>query len=347
MSKKVFDYTQLAYFCNQSAIFLNAGISLYEGMAIMAQDTRTEAEKKVYSQISEELGVGMMFSQAVSDTGVFPEYLTDMAAIGEMSGNLDRCMSALAQYYEMQQDIKDNINSAVRYPAAMIAMMLVVITVLAVKVMPVFAQIYSVLDVQASGVMSGITGAGGLLAKVCVGLCAVFAVICGTVFGLNRTDTGRQKLAGFMMKFPLTKDIYTKTAEARFAQGMHMMLASGVDVSQAVQMTMPTVEHPDVKAKIAKISQAVSIGGSFEDAVSEVDLFTKMEQKMLTVSGRAGRTDSAMEKISQDYTKRVYTEINNKISVVEPVLVSAFAVIIGMVLLRAVLPLAGILTSMI
>ena len=150
--KKKLSNEELITFCGQMALILKSGISSLEGIYIMEDgDVQTEGGE-ILKEIREELEMCGMLYPAMKKTGVFPEYALHMTEIGEQTGRLDETMEALAAYYQREEEILDEVKSAVTYPVAMLGMLLVIVAVLFIKVMPVFEQVYMQLGQEMTGV---------------------------------------------------------------------------------------------------------------------------------------------------------------------------------------------------
>ena len=128
--KKKLSNEELITFCGQMALILKSGISSLEGIYIMEDgDVQTEGGE-ILKEIREELEMCGMLYPAMKKTGVFPEYALHMTEIGEQTGRLDETMEALAAYYQREEEILDEVKSAVTYPVAMLGMLLVIVAVL-------------------------------------------------------------------------------------------------------------------------------------------------------------------------------------------------------------------------
>lgn len=111
--RKLLSNEEIASFCNQTAMLFQAGIPPVESMNIMLEDVKSSGGRELLTQILEVCSQGEPFYRALESTGVFPDYVINMLALGEESGNLDVCMLSLAAYYEKEQNISDSIKGAV------------------------------------------------------------------------------------------------------------------------------------------------------------------------------------------------------------------------------------------
>ena len=159
---KVLSNSERILFCEQMGMILKSGISAAEGIMIMKEDAGQEESplRELYEEVQRNLEETGIFYDALEETGAFPDYMIQMARIGEQTGNLDEVMEGLAAYYEREENMVQDIKSAVTYPLLMLGMMLVIFLVMIVKVLPVFAQVYEQLGGQMTGMAAVLYSAG-------------------------------------------------------------------------------------------------------------------------------------------------------------------------------------------
>ena len=232
--KKKLSNEELITFCGQMALILKSGISSLEGIYIMEDgDVQTEG-REILKEIREELEMCGMLYPAMKKTGVFPEYALHMTEIGEQTGRLDETMEALAAYYQREEEILDEVKSAVTYPVAMLGMLLVIVAVLFIKVMPVFEQVYMQLGQEMTGVARQLLNIGGWMRQSAIVLVVLAVVILIIVFFVIFYKKARIEFISKIQTIGFMKKIAWKRARTRFASGMAMALKSGLDMDESL-----------------------------------------------------------------------------------------------------------------
>lgn len=344
-SGKLLSAAELSAFCEQIALILKAGIPVQEGIAIMVEDNRNAKGVEILQQIQEQTELGASLRESLEKADAFPKYMLDMVAIGEQSGRLDEVMDALVLYYERSEAISKNLRSAVTYPILMIVMMLVVIGILIMKVLPIFAQVFEQLGSQLSPFSQGILHLGGLMNQYAVVILVVLGVIVLVLAGLRFTKGGAALYAKLFRSFPGTRKLAAKISAGRFASAMSMMLSSGLDVDQSLEMASALVDDSNIQSKIAVCQEHIAQGESFSDALTQTNIFSGVYSRMVSVGFKTGSVDGVMRKIADRCEAEVDDQIGSMISVLEPTLVAVLSLIVGMILLSVMLPLMGIMTS--
>lgn len=336
---------EIASFCTQTAMILKAGITPSDGMEILLQDTKTSSGREIIEQIRDVCNQGESFYTAVLNTNVFPEYVLNMIRLGEESGNLEVTMQALADYYNRQENIAENVKNAVSYPMIMIFMMLLVIIVLITKVLPIFSQVFEQLGSSMNAFSTSLMKLGSRLSSSSIILIAFLVIVLIAYFFFTKFSAGKKAINKFLNNFGPTKRFYDAVACSRFASGIAMTMSSGMDTYDSLDMLSELVENPRMQAKIDICKKALEEGASFPDALSEAQIFSALYSRMISVGFTTGTVDTVMNQIADGYDMEVDKRLHSIISVLEPTLVIILSLIVGVILLSVILPLMGIMSS--
>lgn len=342
---KLLSNAEIASFCRQTAMILKAGITPAEGMDILMHDTVSNDGKELLEQISTYCRQGNPFFEALEQTGVFPEYVIRLVALGEESGNADNVLISLAEYYEREEAISESIKNAVTYPLVMIVMMFVIIIVLITKVLPIFRQVFAQLGTQMSPLASSLLTLGNTLSKYSMVFTAVIFLIAAIFVIFYKIPKGRIAIKNFLTRFPLTKSFYDKIASGRFAGGLYLAFTSGMDTYHSLDMISEIVENESMRDKIRVCKEEIQNEASLPEALSKSKIFSTLYSRMIVVGFRSGSIDIVLKQIAQNYDDETEKQLNRIISTIEPTLVIILSLIVGMILMSVLLPLMGIMSS--
>jgi type IV pilus assembly protein PilC len=334
---------ELAAFAAQLSLTVRTGIPLSEAIMILLEDAETEAAKKLLGKILDKLELGSTLSDALKDTGVFPIYMTQMIEIGEASGRLDRVLDSLYKYYEREDNIAKSAKSAITYPAIMLVILIMIIVILVTQVLPIFNQVFNTLGGEMTPLAQGAMRIGEIISNSSMILVIVIVALVLFFVIMRLTPGGRKSLSSFGQK--VFKQVTDRMAAAKFASGMSLMLASGLDIDRSVELTLPLMSNPKMYAKVQKLKEMTELGESFTSSVVATKIFSGMQGRMLTLGFKSGNLDNVMERIADDYEKEVDEKLDNLISIIEPTMVAILCVIVGLILLSAMLPLLGVMSS--
>ena len=142
---------ELSSFCGQMGMLLHSGISTAEGLHILCDESKTDADRQILTPLIRSVEENGSLSRALDESGIFPTSMTAYVRTGEETGCLDEIMESLSSHYEQDEEISGQIRSAVTYPLLMLGMMAVVILVLLIKVLPVFQQVFNQMGMEMNG----------------------------------------------------------------------------------------------------------------------------------------------------------------------------------------------------
>ncbi len=343
---KMISNLDLSAFCGQMAMILNAGITTVEGIHIMEEEASGKMGKELLKEMSDNLEMGYTFHETLDKMGIFPHYMVNMVKIGERAGKLDTVFSALAKYYKKEDDVQNAVRQSVVYPAVMTVMMLVVVGFLLIKVIPIFDSVFEQLGSELTGFAKSVMVLGNAMNAyslwIFIGLVAIILI----VFIVMKTSGGKAAFARFKENSRITRGITDKIAVARFSNGMALMLASGLDTTQSLEMIEGLVENRRMKAKVKKCISDMEDGQSFENAMVGNEIYGGLYARMLLVGFKTGSVDGVMEEISERYEEEVDQKLTNIIGIIEPTLVAVLSVIVGAILLSVMFPLMSIMSAL-
>ena len=336
---------ELAAFAAQLSLTVKTGIPLSEAIMILLEDAETDAAKKLLGKILEKLELGSSLADALKETGMFPIYMTQMIEIGEASGRLDVVLDSLHRYYEREDNIGKSAKNAITYPAIMLVILIVIIIILVTRVLPIFNQVFNTLGGEMTPLAQGAMRIGEIISNSSVILVIIVIAIAAFIVIMRLTPGGRRSLVSLGQR--LFRKLADRMAAAKFASGMSLMLASGLDVDRAVELTLPLMTNPYMYTKVEKLKAMTEQGQSFTDSVVQTKIFSGIQGRMLTLGFKSGNLDTVMDQIAGDYEKEVDDRLDNLISIIEPTMVAVLCVIVGLILLSAMLPLLGVMSSII
>lgn len=345
MSIRQLDGPYLSSFCMEMALCLKAGISLNEGLFMLAADETDKELKEMLDGLYKSMDGGASLEESMKKAECFPKYVIDMVEIGTKTGRLESVLRALSAYYTRQEQITRSIKNAVVYPFVLMFMLLLVVGVLVTKVLPIFNDVFNELGAQMSPVAVSIMNFGTGITKYAAVILAVVVVLIIIAVVISAVPSLSLKFVTFWNKITSNRKISKKIASARFASGMAMTLASGLDTDESLDMVERITENPAMIARTKKCRELMKSGELFVDAVAKADIFPSLYCRMLSIGFKTGTADTVMEEIASRSEDDVNEDIESVINKVEPTLVIIMSLIVGLILLSVMLPLMSIMTT--
>lgn len=331
--QKLLSNLELAEFSNQLSLMLGAGISIFESLHLLLEDAQSDEERALLTQLSETLEQTGYFYEAVQSSNVFPHYATSMIQLGEESGTLDAVMTSLHTHYIRESNLTKLIRSTLIYPVIMIVMMLLIVLVLLTKIMPIFQQVFLQLGQEMNGFSAALLTIGKTLSHYSI----LFTVLVGT--GIIIVFFSRKHL-------PFHKKLQEQIATCRFADGMSIVLKSGMSPEQGLEMVSNLVENELLEKKIQFCQEQLHEGQNFAEALHQAQIFKGSYERMALIATKTGVLDETMGEIASEYEYAVNTKLTNLIAMIEPTLVIVLSLIVGIILFSVMLPLLGVMSGL-
>lgn len=343
--KEILSSGELSIFCTQISLILKSGLLIADGVDVIFQELKDSRIKNVYKVIREELNNSVPLYKAMENSGYFPGYLVSMCHVGNKAGKLEEVMTSFSEYYEREEYVKIKIKNSIFFPIILFFLMSFVVILLVTKIFPIFEEMARDLgaDINASSFISFSTGiAVGKVIMYCNIAIMIFITI---LFLIWHTQKGKTFIINIMKKMPLLRDINKKITAFRFLSSLNLLLTSGMNIDNSIDLLHQIVHNSELKNKIEIYKNSIKHGNNYITSLSDLALFSSMHIQMLNMGHRSGELDNIMSKLINIYENEYNQSISNAVSFIEPILVGILSIVIGIILISVMLPLMNIMSS--
>lgn len=330
----------LVLFTRQMATLLKAGLPLLSGLEAVGEQTGSRVLKEAIARMKADVEAGSSFSEALSKHPkiISPLYIS-MVKAGEASGLLDDIMKRLAELGEYEIEIKSQIKSATRYPMLAFATLIIAFLVLVTFVIPKFAAIFAQFKVDLPLptqilllTYKMIHDWWHLTLIAVVGIIIAFVKFINTPFGRSVWDT-------FKIRVPVFGPLLFKLGMSRFAKTTGVLVASGVNMLQTLDLTADTVGNVIIARAVRQIKDGVNEGKGMAEPMKVSKLFTPIVVQMVSIGEETGKLDELLINVAEHYDQQVSYSVKNLTTMIEPFFIFVLAVMVLFVALGIFLPL--------
>jgi len=341
------DSKRLAIFVRQFSVMIDAGLPLVQCLEILG----TQEEDKHFSATilatRGDVESGASLADAMrKHPKTFDPLFTNMIAAGEAGGILDTILKRLATYIEKNVKLKAQVKSAMIYPVAIIVIAAVVVTVILWKVIPTFANLFAGLGAELPlptrvviAMSNGIVVFGPYMV---VGLIAAG-------FGFRAyyaSAGGRVVIDGITLKLPILGVLMRKIAVARFCRTLSTLLASGVSILEALDITARTAGNAIVEASVLTTRKSIERGETIAQPLRETAVFPPMVVQMIGVGEATGALDTMLGKIADFYEEEVDIAVAGLLTLMEPVMIAVLGGVVGGIVIAMYMPIFGLIAKL-
>jgi len=336
----------LQVFARQFATMIAAGVSVVAALVTLEEQTDDKYLAEVIADLRSEVEGGVILSKALArHPRVFNRLFVAMVEAGETSGTLDTVLDRVAVQIEKETQIKRRVKGAMVYPAVVITFASLVLTFMLMFIVPVFVTIFDTLHGELPTPTKIVMHASYALRHWWF---VIFPAIAGLAFvlrRLKRTERGRQVWDSFKLKIPLRiGDVVHKIALARFSRTLSTLVAAGVDILKALEITGATSGNWVVEESLAEIRERVQEGVPISRPLQESPVFPPMVGQMVKIGEETGELDGMLGKVADFYEDEVDASIQSLTSIIEPLLMICVGVMVGTIVIAMYMPMFKMLT---
>ena len=327
-------------FNQELATLLKAGMPLVQSLDILRQRITNQTFKAVLDGVYERVKAGTSLSDAFTEHGtMFPPVYAASLMAGERSGNLDSVIRRYVAYEKVIGTVRKRTISALIYPAILVTMMLVLISIIVLKVVPSFSDFYGNFDRPLPlstrvivAVSNGVVGNFWLILLVMVGVGAALT------FWI-RHPAQRAGFHRFLLTLPWFGETIRKFATAQVARTLATLLGGGIPLVNAIEIGVRSMSNRHLARQLDDVRRRVQEGQGFAASLRERATFPDVAVKMVEVGESTGALQEMLNSLADFYDEEIETEVSRFITLVEPVILVIMGIIIAVVVLALYMPL--------
>lgn len=339
--------SELSIMVRQFATLQEAHVPLDESLKALVSQVENPVLRNTLAAVKDEVSEGKSLAESSSHfPGVFNRLYVNMVRAGESSGTLGTVLVRLADFLEYQVKVKGQIVSAVTYPAIMIVSSSALVGYLFVSVVPSLTKVFENLKVTLPWYTKALIKISETLQAYWYILVAL--LILG-VLSFRRwvaTPAGRRKFDEFLLNLPLFGGIFMRTSISRFTKTLSTLLASGVPIIQALDITKNVVTNSVIAEVLEQAKIEVQEGKSLAACIDRSGRFPGLVVHMIATGEKTGQLEEMLIHVSNAYDAEVERKIETMISLIEPLMMIIMFGIAGVVIAAMMLPMLSVMNQL-
>jgi type IV pilus assembly protein PilC len=331
----------LCVFTRQLATMMKAGVPLLQSFDIVARGHANPAVSRLLLDIRADVETGTSLSQAFKR---YPQYFDklfcNLVNAGEQAGILDDLLARLATYKEKTLALKGKIKSAMFYPAAVLAVAVIVTAVIMIWVVPSFKSVFESFGAELP-----------LPTLFVIWLSDQFVAYWPIVFGgtaisaflfvrsWKRSASMQAATDRLLLKLPVFGPVIMKAVVARWTRTLATMFSAGVPLVESLDSVGGASGNAVYHEATQKIALSVSSGTSLAVAMQQVQVFPAMATQMAAIGEESGSLDEMLRKVAEFYEEEVDAAVASLSSLMEPIIMVFLGGLIGGLVIAMYLPI--------
>ena len=334
-------------FNQELATLLKAGMPLVQSLDILRQRITNPVFKVVLDDVYERVRSGSALSEAFeAHQGLFPGVYTASLLAGEKSGNLEQVLRRYVSYVKVISAVRRKTISALVYPAILVALSVVVVTVIVVKVVPEFGNFYNQFGKELPLSTRFIVGLSEFVTSYFVLLLLGAAGLVAVVWTWMKRPGQKRRLDRALLRIPMVGPIAQKFSTSQGARTLATLLGGGIPLVNALEVTSRSLSNQHMAAELTSAAQQVREGRSLAATLNDSGAFPDVAIKMVEVGESTGALQEMLNSLADFYDEEIDTNLGRFVTIIEPALLVIMGVVIAGLLLSLYLPLFNLSSAL-
>ena len=336
----------LQVFSRQFATMVAAGLNIVTALTILEQQTDDTYLATVLAEVRADVEGGSLLSEALArHPKVFSRLYIAMVEAGEAAGILDQVLDRVAIQIEKEANLKRRVKGALIYPSLVVCFALTILTAMLLFIIPIFEKLYKELGGHLPMLTQVMIDASVLMRTRWYLIFPGFALSIFSFFRWKSSEHGRRNWDRFKLKVPMKiGDVVLKVTMARFARTLSTLVAAGVDIIKALEITGTTAGNWVVENALGGVREQVHAGVPIAQPLIEHPVFPPMVGQMVKIGEETGELDAMLGKIADFYEEEVDASIQALTSIIEPIMIILVGAMVGTIILSMYLPMFKLVT---
>jgi type IV pilus assembly protein PilC len=336
----------LQIFSRQFATMIDAGLSVVSALVILEEQTDDAYLAAITRELRADVEGGLLLSQAMArHPKVFTRLYVSMVEAGEAAGILDIVLDRVAFQIEKATQIQRRVKGAMIYPTMVFVFATLVLTGMLLFLVPVFEKIFKQLGGQLPKLTQIIVSVSHLLQTRWYIIFPAFISSIVGFFRWKKSEAGRKKWDRIKLAMPMKiGDVVLKVTMARFSRTLSTLVASGVDIIKALEITAQTAGNWVVEEALGDVRARVHEGVPIAQPLLENPIFPPMVSQMVKIGEETGELEKMLGKIADFYEDEVDSSIQTLTSIIEPIMMIGVGIMVGIIIISMYLPMFKMLT---
>lgn len=339
--KKKITPFDIAIFTRQMATMMKAGVPLIQSFDIVADGLENPSLRELIIEIKNDVAAGNNFAGALrKHPKYFDDLFCNLVDSGEKSGALETMLDRVALYLEKTETLKKKVKKAMTYPISVVVVALIVTTILLIKVVPQFQDMFEGFGAELPVFTQFVVGISEWMQEWwLIFLLGIVAFVFAFKEVKQRSEGFRNGLDKFMLKLPIVGDIIDKSSVARFARVLSTTFAAGVPLVDALDSVAGATGNVVFKDAVLKIRDDVASGTQLQFSMKSTGVFPTMAVQMVAIGEESGALDTMLDKVATHFEEEVDNLVDNMTTLMEPIIMGVLGVLVGGLIIAMYLPI--------
>ncbi len=321
----------------QLSLLLRSGITLVDGIGIIAKSEKNEGLREALQDSASKVSEGMRFSESLARyPNIFDPMYVNLIKASENIGRLSAVLGDIAEYEEYKQKNNDKVSSALIYPMTILVLGMGVLGFLLSVVVPKMEKIFSSMKQEVPGTTKLLLAVSDFIINYGIILLVfVLFVIFVTRYNFRNNMKFRLKVDKRLYNIKLV----STTLVAKFAHILAFQLREGLPLTDALSHASSTLNNKYLQSVINDVRTSVQSGVKFSKAIKNAEVFPELFPAAVSTGESSGNMPDLLDRVNEFYSKQVDKFLTQFVSLIEPLFIVFIGGMVGFIIVSIMQPL--------
>lgn len=330
-------------FYRELSTMLKAGIPLIDALQVTVNHSPNDTMSLVAAGLQSKLDSGYNLSGAMSDfPRVFAPVALALVRLGENNGQVIEQLAQLSAWLERDDRVRRKVISALTYPLFALGITAILTLALFLTVVPGFIEMFEEMKIDLPLPTLVLAKLTHLLTSPMAWAVASFSgllLVMGSRSFLESKDNQR-RFYSFCLMIPVVGPLLLSTAIARFAFAATAMLNSGSNIVTGFRLAADTTGSPLMMEDADRLVRSLEDGMPLSEHMAfRPDIYPRICVQLTAVGEETARMPKMFGVMAEHYEEQINHDIHIMTALLEPLLMSVLAVIVGFIVMGVFLPM--------
>ncbi len=330
-------------FTESLATLLNAGLTLDKAFHVITQVEDNEQVKEIVQKIQKDVREGKSLSSALSDSNQkFNTFYVKMVQAAEASGKLAAGLYQVFEYMKRSQALKDKIISALIYPAILLFVCLISLSVIMAYVVPQFEPLFQDMGDALPSSTQIILSISDFVKSYWQHILISIALLALVIKAQLATSSGKPVWDRIALNMPLVGSLVQRIETARFCRSLGTLLQSGVPLLTSITYAKETVGNTVMEKDLENAQEMLKKGDRISDALIASGHYPSMALQMIKVGEESGELPEMLMKVADKYDQEVAIQTQRMMTLLEPMMIITLGVAIAAIIISILVGIVSV-----
>jgi general secretion pathway protein F len=338
---KRMDGAQLAMATRELSMLIQAGQTAEQAFQLLASGTAPKSLRAPFGQALARLREGEGLADALTGAG-FPPIYRAMVQAGEAGGALAGQLAQLASLLERAARLREQLVSALIYPALLICVSIGAVILLLGMVVPQFAPLFAESHKALPFATRMVLGASETLRSGWrIGLGGLGLALALGLVAARRPAIGAWA-DEWLLRVPVVGRLMLLAASTRWMRVLAVLLKGGVPLPAALDLVKPVAGHRALQSMISVLKDGIRDGKGLTASMPPNPPLPDPALPLLRVGEQGGQLAESLGHLADLFDSRLEQGLKRTMALFEPACVLLLSAMVGTIVISILLAVVSI-----